>query len=279
MDWDDLRVFLTAVRAGSYTAAGQQLNINRTTVGRRITGLEEKLDVILFRETPSGPEPTPKGALLLAAAARMESHVAALMRALGEGDGDATPIRIASSAGIATEFMADIAGHARDHGGLCIELTNAADPIEAVTQRRADLAIALVRAVPRRLAGVRIGPVSQALYARRGGARTPLGWGAEAELALPHHWVSANAPPQGGGTSRFNSFPALRQAVLDGLGSAWLWCFAADAEPALEQLAPPDPRYDSSLWLLHRADTTQSAAATALTRFLGAAVAKRIGAA
>ena len=44
MEWDDLRIFLAAVRAGSYSAAAPRLGINRTTVGRRVTVLEEARD-------------------------------------------------------------------------------------------------------------------------------------------------------------------------------------------------------------------------------------------
>ncbi len=58
MEWDDLKVFLAAVRTGSYTAAGRLLGINRTTVGRRIDALENALGVSLFQYTPNGPVPT-----------------------------------------------------------------------------------------------------------------------------------------------------------------------------------------------------------------------------
>ena len=43
MNWDDLRIFLAAVRAGTYLQAGADLGINRTTVDRRIDGLEALL--------------------------------------------------------------------------------------------------------------------------------------------------------------------------------------------------------------------------------------------
>ena len=102
-------MFLVAVRTGSYSAAAPVLGVNRTTVGRRIDALEAALGVSLFRDTPAGPEPTPEGKLLLDAATRMEAEVASLAAQLApEALGGAT-IRIASSAGIAAEFLAEIA--------------------------------------------------------------------------------------------------------------------------------------------------------------------------
>jgi DNA-binding transcriptional LysR family regulator len=276
MNWDDLRVFITAVRAGSYTAAGPQLNMNRTTVGRRVSALEAALGTSLFRDTPYGFEPTQTGQLLLAAAERMEAEVSALSGQIGIAEPDRAPLRIAGSAGIAAEFLSEIAAFRDANGDMPLELTGAIDAIEAVTHRRADLAIALVRAAPRRLAGIRVATLSQAPYARRGGgSRQAIGWGSEVELTLPRHWTAANIldDPR---ASRFNSWVAIRQAVRDGLGSAWLWRFAADADAALERIGPPDARYDTGLWLLHRADTPQTAEAAALTQSLAKALTARL---
>lgn len=269
MNWNDLRIFLTAVRAGSYSAAGPQLNMNRTTVGRRVIALEEDVGVALFRETPTGSELTQAGRILLASAARMEAEMGEAKRAIGRSRPDPAPLRIASSAGIVVEFLGDLARFADGGGTPAVELTGALDPVDAVTHRRADLAIALIRTAPRRLAGRQAGIVAQAPYIRRGApARPPLAWGTEVELALPRHWTAANEASDAVGAIRLNSWAAMTQAVRDGLGSAWLCCFSADHDPAIERAAAPDPRFDTGLWLLHRADTPQSAAAAELSDFL-----------
>ncbi|SFR91694.1 transcriptional regulator, LysR family [Sphingomonas jatrophae] len=278
MDWNDLRVFLTAVRAGSYSAAGPQLGLNRTTIGRRVAALEASLQTALFRETPTGPEPTEAGRLLLEAGARVETEIAEVLRRIALAPPDPAPLRIASSAGLVVELMAEL-GAAAPSGGPAIELVHAIDPVEAVTLRRADLALALIRAVPRRLAGRQAGIVTQARYARRGTPEgPPLCWGEEVELALPRHWTAANSGDDAPGAIRFSSWGALAQAVRSGVGKAWLCCFAADDDPVLERIAPPDPRFDTGLWLLHRADTPQSAAAAALTQRLAERIAVRLGA-
>lgn len=280
MEWSDLRIFLTAVRSGSYTAAAPLLGINRTTIGRRFAELEAALGVILFRETPGGHEPTAEGALLLETAARIEAEVEHLLRRLGQVPAVASPIRIASSAGLASEFLGELAAFQQRRPDVAIELLGALDPLAAVSERRADLAIALTRSPPRRLTGMEVGLLTQAPYARRDGARDRmLGWGHEMELALPGQWTVANPVRPGSpapGDASFNSWPALKQAVLAGLGRASLWCFAADAEPTLERLAPPDPRWSSSLWLLHRAAAPPTTAMTELMVFMAEAIRVRI---
>ena len=51
-DWNDLRFFLAAHRAGSLAAAARELRVDYTTVGRRIAALESALSTQLFVRTP-----------------------------------------------------------------------------------------------------------------------------------------------------------------------------------------------------------------------------------
>lgn len=281
MEWGDLRVFLAAVRAGSYTRAGRKLGINRTTVGRRINALESALGVALFQETPTGPEPTRTGQLLLTGAADIEARIDTLLRDIRSPEAPYETIRIASSAGIASEFLPELDAFQQVDPHAAIELIGALDPLEAVTQRTADLAIALVRRPPLRLAGTQVALLSQARYAARNGARTrELGWGREIEAAIPGQWTAANPTgeeAEASGATRFNNWLQLKQAVLAGLGQASLWCFAADNEPGLQQLAGPDPRNDSPLWLLYRAKTPPSPRLLQLIAFLDNALRQRLG--
>ena len=53
-DWDDLRVFLAAARAGTAASAAQRLGLDATTVGRRIAALETALKSTLFVRSRSG---------------------------------------------------------------------------------------------------------------------------------------------------------------------------------------------------------------------------------
>jgi DNA-binding transcriptional LysR family regulator len=281
MEWSDLKVFLAAVRTGSYTAAGRRLGINRTTVGRRIDALESALGVSLFQHTPNGHAPTREGQDLLASAARIETEIDSLLaRMTLPGDTPET-IRIASSGGIASEFLSELTAFQKLEPRAVIELLSENDPLDAVTQRRADIAIALVRVPPVRLVGVQVGVLTQASYALRGAtSQRQLGWGHEMETAVPGQWTTSNPAGEAAeeaGITRFNTWQQLKQAVLAGMGQASLWCFAADADGNLERLTDPDPRHEYPLWLLHRTKSPPSPCLRKLIPFLESTIRQRLG--
>ena len=54
MDWDKLRVFHAVAEAGSFTHAGENLNLSQSAVSRQISALEENLQVPLFHRHARG---------------------------------------------------------------------------------------------------------------------------------------------------------------------------------------------------------------------------------
>ena len=64
MDWDKLRVFHAVAEAGSFTHAGETLNLSQSAVSRQISGLEESLHVPLFHRHARGLILTEQGELL-----------------------------------------------------------------------------------------------------------------------------------------------------------------------------------------------------------------------
>ena len=68
MDWDRLRVFYHVAEAGSFTRAGDLLNLSQSAVSRQIGSLEESLGVSLFHRHARGLLITEQGDLLYRAA-------------------------------------------------------------------------------------------------------------------------------------------------------------------------------------------------------------------
>src|SRR5579863_6393020 len=64
MDWDKLRVFHAVAEAGSFTHAGDALNLSQSAVSRQISALEESLAVPLFHRHARGLILTEQGELL-----------------------------------------------------------------------------------------------------------------------------------------------------------------------------------------------------------------------
>ena len=64
LDWDKLRVFHAVAEAGSFTHAGESLNLSQSAVSRQIQALEEALQVPLFHRHARGLILTEQGETL-----------------------------------------------------------------------------------------------------------------------------------------------------------------------------------------------------------------------
>ena len=64
LDWDKLRVFHAVAEAGSFTHAGESLNLSQSAVSRQIQSLEESLNVPLFHRHARGLILTEQGETL-----------------------------------------------------------------------------------------------------------------------------------------------------------------------------------------------------------------------
>src|ERR1700760_1070175 len=106
LDWNDLKFFIGAVRAGNYTHAAARLKVNRTTIGRRINALEAQLGISLFEQTPAGYRPTTAGRAVLECAEGSEGERERRKGRRAPPHGRLSgPVRIAVSGEIGTEFM------------------------------------------------------------------------------------------------------------------------------------------------------------------------------
>ena len=64
MDWDKLRTFHIVAEAGSFTHAGEVLDLSQSAVSRQISALEDSLDIKLFHRHARGLILTESGELL-----------------------------------------------------------------------------------------------------------------------------------------------------------------------------------------------------------------------
>ncbi|MEP2438917.1 MAG: LysR family transcriptional regulator [Roseibium sp.] len=64
MDWDKLRIFHAAAQAGSFTHAGDTLNMSQSAVSRQVSSLEHDLGVPLFHRHARGLLLSEQGELL-----------------------------------------------------------------------------------------------------------------------------------------------------------------------------------------------------------------------
>jgi len=64
MDWDKLRIFHAVAEAGSFTHAGETLNLSQSAVSRQVSSLEQSLNLTLFHRHARGLILTEQGEAL-----------------------------------------------------------------------------------------------------------------------------------------------------------------------------------------------------------------------
>ena len=89
-EWTDLRFFLELARSGTLSGASRRLEVEHTTVSRRIDRLEQQLGATLFDRSREGYELTEMGHAVLPHAEAMES---AVLAAQGQLSGTEVAIR------------------------------------------------------------------------------------------------------------------------------------------------------------------------------------------
>ena len=50
MDWDKLKIFHAVTQAGSFTKAGEVLNLSQSAISRQIQSLEYNLNAAFFKD-------------------------------------------------------------------------------------------------------------------------------------------------------------------------------------------------------------------------------------
>jgi DNA-binding transcriptional LysR family regulator len=107
VDWDGLQVFLAVARTGRMSTAARRLDVEHTTVSRRLAALEAELGVPLFYRTASGYVLTPHGHNVLSSAEAMEgAAIAVAARAREKTAAIAGRVRLALPPEFASHWLA-----------------------------------------------------------------------------------------------------------------------------------------------------------------------------
>ena len=142
LDWNDIRIFLAVAGEGSTLAASKKLNINQTTVGRRILGLETALGITLFDRDTRGYALTSQGSALLEVAQSMgEAAENVMTRASHLARASDGVIRVtAAHASMAHWVLPLISEFRKQNQDIHFE-TNASEQYVSLENGEADIAI------------------------------------------------------------------------------------------------------------------------------------------
>ena len=261
--WDDIRFFLALVRYGSVRSAAAALEVNHTTVSRRLRALEHRIGSRLLHRTPDGYTLTSDGEVILASGESIERELAAAaQRVQGSDDSVSGRVRITL-----TDMLFELAGPTlqqvlEEHTGLQLDIS-INQQFDDLARRDADIALRLSPQTPDDFIGTKLARMPAAIYGPRKSGfdsrGTDLG-------ALP--WIRWQEPwkhvrletylderyPEARVAARVDSYAALEQLVALGVGVAALTPWSADRRDDLIQISDTIDELDLDLWLLTHPD-------------------------
>jgi DNA-binding transcriptional LysR family regulator len=213
-NWDDLRYVLALSRHGSLARTAKALDVDHTTVGRRVESAETALGVTLFARTSQGYVPTLEGERVLFDLLRVEDAVLALQRGADASKSVVEgAVRVTSPETLGATYLAPLlAGLGARYPRLALELVTTGTVLD-LSRREADVAVRFFRTPHEALVVRRVGHVAYGLYASHTDLR---------HVPMPDEpsepiWLTVHKDVKG--------TPRVR-AVLDTLGEA----FVRDAE-------------------------------------------------
>lgn len=266
MDWDHLRFFAALAQTGTLAGAARTLNVEHTTVARRIQALEQQLGHPLFVRDASGHKLNEAGRQLLPVAQAMEHAARGLdqlgLQAAQQPAAVAGLVRVGVTEGLGVQLLAaPLAQLAQQYPKLSIDLL-ALPRLMHLSRREADIVISLER--PKRATVVvsKLADYHLYLYGERQYlARKPL---VRTSDDLRHHQfidyvddmlfskelqLLAQVHKPAHYVFRSTSIAAQYAAVRTGVGVAVLPAFLADKDPLLQRVLPDVAKFERTFWM------------------------------
>jgi len=281
-DWNDLRYFLELSRQGKLIKAAARLQVDHTTVSRRIASLESELDVRLFDKSPRGYQLTDAGLRLLPMAEKIEAQSNHLYQDISGKDARLSgTVRVATPEALGSQVIArHVTEFRNNHPDIEIELV-AETRRMSLSKREADIAITLARPDSGRLISWKLCDYRLKLFAARQYLDSCPTIVSQDDLAQ-HQFVSyiddlidmpelrffENTIKNAHVVFRSTNVSAQFNAILDGIGLGMVHCFMAHNEDRLVAILPQQIWVDRTYWLLVHEDLRQVARVDAVCQFL-----------
>ena len=268
VEWDDLRIFLAVAEAEQIGLAAQSLQMDPTTVGRRLRRLEQQLGSPAFERTRSGQTLTESGHALLERVETMAQAAQDISIKANADRGISGNLRISVSEGFGSRFLSRfVKDFSAAHPALTLDLV-ANSGFLSPSRREADIAVMLSRpkagpVLSRKLADYKLKLYASGEYLRTLGAPASL-----RDLRRDHTLVGyvpdlVYAPElnylgefESGLTARIrsSSINAQLELLRGGVGIGVLPCFIGDLADDLTAIFP-EQSITRSFWLVTHRDT------------------------
>jgi DNA-binding transcriptional LysR family regulator len=280
-NWNDLVFFLELARQGRLMPAARRLNVDHTTVSRRVAELEKDLAVKLFERKPDGFVLTEDGHRLLTIAERMEALGLSVIETVRTKPSDLSgKVRVATMEGIAAFYLTErFLQFNAQYPDILIELVTERHLIN-LTKREADISISFVPPIGPRLdvrkaGNFRLGLYSSEGYLKRKGVPVTVAQLADHDFVdyvvdlieiAKVHWLLDVIEPEHV-VFRSSSMTAQQNAIVAGRGIGLLPYFSAKPDKRLVPVLP-DISVERELFVSVHEDIQFLGRVRALTRFL-----------
>ncbi len=287
MDWDKLRIFHAAAQAGSFTHAGDTLNMSQSAVSRQVSALEQELGTPLFHRHARGLILTEEGELLMRTAQDVTMKLEAVRTRLQDSRGQPGGVlRVTTTVGLGSTWLASRVNEFLDlYPAISLQLI--LDDVELdLAMRQADVALRL-RAptqpdlIQRRLFTVHFHVYASPEYLKRFGQPKSVddldqhriitfGENAPTYLKDMNRLSTAGRDPSNPRVVAFsvNNVVAIKRAVERGLGIAMLPDYIINPGANLVTILPEAevPSFDT--YFVYPAELKDSARVTVFRDFL-----------
>jgi DNA-binding transcriptional LysR family regulator len=281
-DWNDLRSFLAVARSGRLTVAASRLQLDHTTLSRRIGALEHALKAKLFDRSPSGYTLTEQGQRLLPIAEQMERLALGAEETVGGSAASVSgTVRIGSPEGFGSYFLAPRVGRLKErYPQLTVQLV-AASAVFSLSKRDADIVVSVSKPPTGRLLISKLIDYDLGLYSAPAYLESAATIGSTSDLS-GHRFVSyigdlltfpeldflQHVAPDGSTSLESSNLVAQLKATLAGAGLCVLPAFLAREERGLVRVLPQEVSLTRSLYLTVHQDLGELARIRAVVRFI-----------
>jgi DNA-binding transcriptional LysR family regulator len=287
MDWDKLRIFHAAAQAGSFTHAGEALNMSQSAVSRQVSALEQDLGLPLFHRHARGLILTEQGELLFRTANDVLTKLEAVRSRLTDSrDKPTGTLRITTTVGLGSTWLTNrIHEFIELYPDLNLHLILDDQELD-LAMRQADVAIRLRQPVQPDLVQRRLFTVHMHLYAapsyiqRFGEPQTLddldrhriISFGVPVPAYLRDvNWLeiagrTADSPREP--VVRINNIFAIKSAVARGTGIAILPDYMMENDNSLVRLLPEAEVPSFATYFVYPAELRHSARVNAFRDFL-----------
>ena len=269
MDWDDYKYFSALAATRSVRAAAEQLDVNPSTVSRRLEHFEQRLGVQLFIRSQRGLTITPEGAEVIARVNDIASDLVNIEgKLIGQDQRLSGLVRVVIPEVIALSLLVkELARFQTLYPDIEISMVPGHQRPN-INIREADVLIAATDHPAENLVGRSLSPIAIAAYGSQelvdrdtrlgvmpgGEDNVWVDYLTDSEMSKASRRLRVAHAAHARIHVRNHSLLLHLEAVRQGLGYAFLPCILAESDPSLLRVGNIPPALGPSMWMLTHPD-------------------------